>query len=497
MKDKIKLIYCIIFMTICIIPICVYPFAKNTKQIGNSKISSVPSLLKDGEINTGFSTEFEKFVNDTMPFRAEMLTTANYIEGDIFGAKTANVITGKNGWLFFAKTLDDYKGINQLSDKELQAISLTLSLIEEQVENNGGYFVFAPVPNKNSVYPEYMPEKYTKGTDSSLNRLYSQLDKYNIRYVDILSELEKQKSLALLYHKKDTHWNSLGALVGYNCITNKLEKNHDNYGNTEFILVKNWRGDLDELIHPVIFDFDYQYYNNYKMSDFEFTYPASSQSTEELLTEFMGATEAKDLKIVSEKSEKTDNSKLYMVRDSFGRALLPYMIEAYDEAIFVRTDCPEVATLTEGTDFVYEIAQRNLRDIIRTAPFMYSPIRDENTDEIVPDLIKTKADDNNVAYVKDEGYAIRIYGTIAAENLSEDGRIFVKLKSKNNKDLAKDYLFEAFPIFEENLIEEKMSSEATGFSMMLDSNMVEKGEYKVFVISGKKSSDELAEIEVK
>ena len=47
----------------------------------------------------------------------------------------------------------------------------TLELVNEYVTSTGGNFVFIAAPNKNTVYPEYMPLNYTQGSDSFLTAL--------------------------------------------------------------------------------------------------------------------------------------------------------------------------------------------------------------------------------------------------------------------------------------------------------------------------------------
>ncbi|MFQ9152401.1 MAG: hypothetical protein ACLR6B_13800 [Blautia sp.] len=65
--------------------------------------------------------------------------TANaLVNGKIFQVSTASgVIQGSGGWLYYKDSLDDYLGINQLSDRGLFNIAHTLSLMQKNLTARG------------------------------------------------------------------------------------------------------------------------------------------------------------------------------------------------------------------------------------------------------------------------------------------------------------------------------------------------------------------------
>lgn len=76
--------------------------------------------------------------------------TANaLVNGKIFQVSTASgVIQGSGGWLYYKDSLDDYLGINQLSDRGLFNIAHTLSLMQKNLTARGKKFLFTVAPNK-------------------------------------------------------------------------------------------------------------------------------------------------------------------------------------------------------------------------------------------------------------------------------------------------------------------------------------------------------------
>lgn len=483
MKKIAKIIYSAAFFGICCIPLAAMPFTKDSGNIEKKELTEKPKLVTENKLNRDFSEHYEKWFNDRLPFRSQILTGANFIKSEIIKAPTANVISGKDGWLFFEETAADYMDTNAMSEEQLKSIGVTLSLIQENVKEKNGNFTFVPMPNKNSVYGEYMPDCYNKAEENNLTRLYGVLDEYGVNYVNMKKLLTDNKDMGL-YHKRDTHWNYMGALLGYNSIMDSLGKEHKTYNSAQYNVTKSWTGDLDKLLFPNGGFKDDQYSFDITYEDFRFIMPAGVTDTKAQLENFMSDKEDNDNRFRTAKTTPAGSGNLYMVRDSFGRALLPFMIDNYDTAMFVRTTCPEMNMVGNGSDMVYEIVERNLRNLVHTAPFMTAPVREISVNG-------EKQSDNNKVYTSDETYGLRIYGVLDKEFVSDDARIYVKLENDKNS-----YTYEAFPIYESGLLNDQ-SKDKNGFSAILDKNNIESGEYSVSLISSGVSSGKIESINIK
>ena len=81
-------------------------------------------------------------------------------------------------------------------------------------------------PNKNSIYPEYMPgwvKLVSKQT--RLDQLSGLLaDEPGLEYVDGRLLLRPQKNTGPLYYRTDTHWTPLGAFYGLSTFNEKAAK---------------------------------------------------------------------------------------------------------------------------------------------------------------------------------------------------------------------------------------------------------------------------------
>ena len=143
MNKVLKMIFAGIFFSVCTFFGVGLFFSKNSADIEKKEKTEFPSLISEGEINSDFSTQFEAYVNENLIFRSELIAASNVIKTDLYKTPSSNVLIGKSGWLFFNSTYMDYVDSNHLSDKKLRSIAVTLDLIRERIEENGGSFVFA------------------------------------------------------------------------------------------------------------------------------------------------------------------------------------------------------------------------------------------------------------------------------------------------------------------------------------------------------------------
>lgn len=473
MKKSFKILYIAIFFLLCCLPAALLPVAPDNGEIEKRALTEWPAYLEEGRLNLSFSDRFESALNDRIPFRAQLLTAANFLKGEVLHAATSNVVVGKEGWLFFQSEVGDYLGSSNLTDQQIRAMAVTLSLIQEGVEAGGGVFSFVPMPNKSTVYGELLPAAYRQAEVTNLSRLTAALREEGVNFVDMAGAFAARKQEGLLYHARDSHWNYRGALMGAELILDSLGREHPDYEAAAFTVRKDWRGDLDKLLYPAGGTLDDQVYYDVQHDDFFFTHPRGVKDQKAQLANFMSDREDRDDLFSTRNRVRKDGSRLFMARDSFGRALLPYMIDGYENATFKRTDCPDLASLAEGTDVVYEIAERNLNRVIGTAPFLFAPERPS------PDLGGLARGGEIRALVETGGYGFRLCGALPEEAELGDSRICLILETE-----AGTLTLEAFPIYETRLLGEGGTK---GFSAYVSRDRGLSGPCHLTVIAGGKT----------
>lgn len=132
---------------------------------------------------------------------------------------TAVTLFGNNGYLFHQNENDgtsvhDYIGDNHFSQKELETIAANLEKEKKWVEQNGSQFVLLLVPNKETMYPEYMPSYISRIDTTTREDLFVEYlrKSTDINVVYVKNTLLNNKESYPLYYETDTHANMVGSL---------------------------------------------------------------------------------------------------------------------------------------------------------------------------------------------------------------------------------------------------------------------------------------------
>ena len=300
---------------------------------------------------------------------------------------------GKDGWLYFDKTMPDYMGETSLTQVQAQRLHRTAALMAEYVEGQGAAFVLTVAPNKATIYPEYVPYYYPAATSPTPLHTINKVLKEENWYVDLTAALTDKKDVQL-YHKRDSHWNNLGARIGYDALMQAAGGNVGAYADTPYAIQEVWDGDLDKLLGNTQKDQQAVW-----QTEFTFEYTSRYRSEEDVLI----TTACAD-----------GQGHLVMFRDSFANALLPLLAEQYATATFSRA-LPYALDLTEieeADTVIVEIVERNLTNLLAYAPKMAAPAREMPTATVSGAYLSATAVKSS-NYVKVSGFtngvADRIY----------------------------------------------------------------------------------------
>ncbi|MCR5214439.1 MAG: hypothetical protein K6E10_08465 [Eubacterium sp.] len=407
-----RTIYIALFVMICFSLFLLMPLSHSDMSVEKREAASLPKLrTEEGKLNMDFFDQLTDYFSDNFAFRQELATGDAVIKSKLF--RTSNnekAIVGKNEWLYFNGSLDDYFGRNILNDREIYAAAKTISLMQEFSESRGCSFVFTVAPNKNTLYPDNMPDNYIGAQgDTNIELLRNKLSNMTcangnpINYVDLQATFLAQDKV--LYHKWDSHWNNEGAVLAMNTIFNSIGKEHYDYKDEPFSIEANHSGDVWQLIYPswnrmdenVIYERQHTY-----------TYVNPVESVE-------------DMFIITACQGKEGN--VLMFRDSFGNALLPYVADEYANGMFLKGMPLNVKQIeASGTNaLIFEIVERNIPNIIAYLPVMDAPVR--NLEDISVNSLESET---SVEY-EDKVSQYVIYGSIDPDYMETDTDIYVKI----------------------------------------------------------------------
>ncbi len=174
-----------------------------------------------------FPTDAERYYDDHLGLRTWMLRGISLVELRLFGTSPSDeLIVGKDGWFFFGdeQAVAHYRGVAPLSDAELKRWERVLLGRRNHLARLGIPFILVLVPEKNLVYPEFMPDSLPRFSERHpLDQLAKHLrEQTDLTVVDLRGPLLRAKARRRVYHKTDNHWNDVGAYVGYRQIHQAL-----------------------------------------------------------------------------------------------------------------------------------------------------------------------------------------------------------------------------------------------------------------------------------
>ena len=140
-----------------------------------------------------------------------------YLTGQL---QSEEVILGSNGWLFFkavndSDTIADFEGTNSYSSEDYAKCEAGLEKLERYCDQKGTRYAVVFPPNKENVYPEFMPRTYRHVPVSRTDKLASEMQKKGYNVVNLKEILIDSKDVLMQeYYSYDTHWNQIGAYEG-------------------------------------------------------------------------------------------------------------------------------------------------------------------------------------------------------------------------------------------------------------------------------------------
>lgn len=354
-KNGMYIAFVGIFLVLCLILSVGILVAGPALPGANEQLQKTPALNdQEGKFNDGFLSDVAAWINDHFFLRQSFISANHSLNGKVFGVSGEDsVIVGKDGWLYFDATLDNYTGINGFSDRELYAMAQNLAMMEEYCRENGKDFAFVIAPNKNSLYPEYMPNYGMIAEMPDSQKLLEQLKAMGVTTVDLFEMFGN--AAEVLYYATDSHWNSKGAALGADAINDAFGVQTSFYDDSFEIAVTPYTGDLFNMLYPA---FEGQEADPVYAGVLNFTYTSS-------------ATKPDSINLTTESDA---DGAILVYRDSFGNLLHPYLAASYGSARFSRSNSYD---LTGDYDHILvELVERNLVYLLRNVPVMES-LREE------------------------------------------------------------------------------------------------------------------------
>ncbi len=349
--SRIDIVFLAIFFGVVFLPALRINTADKSEKENRMLAKYVP-LWKDNKINNAYGANFEAWFNDRFFGRGKVISGYNKFK-ELFYEGNKKVLVGKDNWLFYKgdNSIENYCNSRIYMEDELKSIASYLIDIHNWCEANNKKFAFIIAPDKHRVYGEFYPDYFVKrcpDANNATQQLIYYLKKNTpVRVIYPLDVLLKAKK-DVLYWKHDTHWNDLGAYIGYCEVMKALEISP--------LVIKEWKdefkptGDLANMYPQLQNEDD----TSYKVPVFKNRSTALPKEDKQSLDVFF--------------SNPHCDKRLILFRDSFSEAMIPYFangfgkVSAYWRANITYDD---LVYIKENGDYVVlEVVERRFPSLL-------------------------------------------------------------------------------------------------------------------------------------
>ncbi len=203
-------------------------------ELENRKLSQMPILSLKSYIDTSFSSDYEKYINDQFFLRNNWIDLKSRIEYLLGKRENNDIIFGKENYLFKKFTTFN----DEMLENNLNSIITFTNNYNKEVD----FFI---IPNSYAIYdeltPRYLPLVDQLSLINSINSYLSLKSNDHINTINVAEELLKNKD-DYIYYKTDHHWTSYGAYLAYLTYMDYLGLEIVDINNLEKITINNFLG---------------------------------------------------------------------------------------------------------------------------------------------------------------------------------------------------------------------------------------------------------------
>lgn len=177
--------------------------------------------------------KFDAWWADHFPLRGELLAAHNRVVWSAFGDSPSQLEhRGLDGWLFPTanRGLDVARGAFPFLPHRLDGWKRMLRERERVLAERGIVYLFAPIPNKDQVYPERLSAPWDERGETRVQQLVAAMGAdspvLDLRAA-LLEEKRRDGELGpddLTFYRYGAHWTDRGAYAGYSAIVERLRE---------------------------------------------------------------------------------------------------------------------------------------------------------------------------------------------------------------------------------------------------------------------------------
>lgn len=316
-----------------------------TQTTENRILAQKPGVPESWRGIPDYVRGLEAWWTDSMAFRQLFIRHFNLLRMKVGVSPQKGVLIGKNGWLFDGgDQIDDFRNSKLFTAAEINAWREYLLFRHIDAKKHGAKYVFVIIPNKESVYAEYMPDNVTRLTDKSrIDQIIESVKNDGVAVLDLRSILEEGKKHSLrIYHQNDIHWNLIGANYGQYAIAQVLapdfpKLNPELHPLDDFVFVSGNEVNKAGIVYygGLALMMDINGPTKEYEPIFKAVNPVCAEPAELDLTPWNNLTEKQKAQNFKATACKTGNYRAIVFHDSFTELLMPYFSETYQYVAYL------------------------------------------------------------------------------------------------------------------------------------------------------------------
>jgi alginate O-acetyltransferase complex protein AlgJ len=224
-------------------------------EIENRYLAKFPVVFTDGmKLSPHINSDLNNWIEDNVGFRLQIQKILANLDYKIFHVSpSSKVLVGKDGWFYYTgdNNLSIAMGGFPLSDELLRAMAYNQTRIQMALRKEGIAYVIVLIPSKVSIYPEYIKGGQFIVQETPIDIVTNYLRKNTtIPVINTKKDLLSEKTSEQVFFKTDTHWNEVGAYVGYrSVISNLVERGIIQSGPVNVIYSpSNYKGEFSAMM---------------------------------------------------------------------------------------------------------------------------------------------------------------------------------------------------------------------------------------------------------
>jgi len=294
----------------------------------NRQLAELPQISDGIRL---FPDQFQAYTDDHFGMRSTLVSLGNKINLKLFNQSSNDQVwIGKDGWLFLRDPIleADLKSNAKFTDNELIQWREYLEAHNTWLMKQGISYIFVVVPNKHTIYPEYLPKSVQVKGKSRLVQLEEYISAHsNVHFINLTNTLRSAKGIEPLYYKLDTHWTDTAAFSGYLELMQTISQI---FPKLEPLTTDDIEGVRTHSRLAVLARFMALegYFPKEKRTELRVIVPQSELVRTEQST-------AQDEILIYRRADDSLPS-LLVYRDSFADAMIPFLAERFHTSTFIR-----------------------------------------------------------------------------------------------------------------------------------------------------------------